>query len=111
MSLPVIKSYAMPAESELPVNKVAWTPDAKRAVLLIHDMQQYFVDAFTAGESPVVELIDHIGQLRAKCHELGIPVVYSAQPGGQTPEQRGLQLDFWGAGINGDLRKSKSLNH
>jgi len=101
MALPVIKSYTMPAESELPVNKVAWTPDAKRAVLLIHDMQQYFMDAFTAGESPVVELIDHIGQLRAKCHELGIPVVYSAQPGGQTPEQRGLQLDFWGAGING----------
>jgi len=101
MALPVIKSYAMPAESELPVNKVTWTPDAKRAVLLIHDMQQYFMDAFTAGESPVVELIDHIGQLRAKCHELGIPVVYSAQPGGQTPEQRGLQLDFWGAGIDG----------
>ncbi|MFS0872561.1 isochorismatase family protein [Paenibacillus xylanilyticus] len=101
MALPVIKPYAMPVESELPVNKVTWMPDAKRAVLLIHDMQQYFMNAFTAGESPVVELINHIGQLRSKCHELGIPVVYSAQPGGQTPEQRGLQLDFWGAGIDG----------
>ncbi|MEN1987958.1 isochorismatase family protein [Paenibacillus hubeiensis] len=101
MGLPVIKPYAMPTESELPVNKVAWTPDAKRAVLLIHDMQQYFVDAFTAGASPVTELIEHITQLRSKCHELGIPVVYSAQPGGQTAEQRGLQLDFWGAGIDG----------
>ncbi|MFS0859912.1 MULTISPECIES: isochorismatase family protein [Paenibacillus] len=101
MALPKIQPYAMPVESELPVNKVTWTPDAKRSVLLIHDMQQYFMNAFTAGQSPVVELIDHISQLRSKCHELGIPVVYSAQPGGQTPEQRGLQLDFWGAGIDG----------
>lgn len=101
MALPKIQPYAMPVESELPVNKVMWTPDAKRSVLLIHDMQQYFMNAFTAGQSPVVELIDHISQLRSKCHELGIPVVYSAQPGGQTPEQRGLQLDFWGAGIDG----------
>ncbi|WP_336763065.1 isochorismatase family protein [Paenibacillus sp. USHLN196] len=101
MALPVIQPYAMPIASELPVNKVAWTPDAKRAVLLIHDMQNYFMNAFTAGASPVVELIDHIAKLRSTCHELGIPVVYSAQPGGQTPEQRGLQLDFWGAGIDG----------
>ncbi|WP_339257935.1 isochorismatase family protein [Paenibacillus sp. FSL R5-0713] len=101
MALPVIQPYAMPVASELPVNKVSWTPDAKRAVLLIHDMQNYFMNAFTAGASPAVELIDHIAQLRSTCHELGIPVVYSAQPGGQTPEQRGLQLDFWGAGIDG----------
>ncbi|MEC0123160.1 isochorismatase family protein [Paenibacillus pabuli] len=101
MALPKIQPYAMPVESELPDNKVAWTPDAKRSVLLIHDMQQYFMNAFTAGQSPVVELIDHITQLRSTCHELGIPVIYSAQPGGQTPEQRGLQLDFWGAGIDG----------
>lgn len=101
MALPEIQPYAMPVASELPVNKVAWTPDAKRAVLLIHDMQNYFMNAFTAGASPVVELIDHIAKLRSTCHELGIPVVYSAQPGGQTPEERGLQLDFWGGGIDG----------
>ncbi|MBR2565280.1 MAG: isochorismatase family protein [Paenibacillus sp.] len=101
MALPVIQPYAMPVASELPVNKVAWTPDAKRAVLLIHDMQNYFMNAFTPGASPVVELINHITELRSTCHKLGIPVVYSAQPGGQTPEERGLQLDFWGAGIDG----------
>ena len=27
-------------------------------------------------------------------------VIYSAQPGGQAPEQRGLLQDFWGSGIN-----------
>ncbi|MDF2662650.1 MAG: isochorismatase [Paenibacillus sp.] len=100
MAIPAIKPYPMPGASELPINKVAWTPDPKRAVLLIHDMQQYFLDPFTAGESPVVELIENIRLLHNRCSELGIPVVYTAQPGGQTPEQRALLQDFWGPGIN-----------
>ncbi|TNJ61567.1 isochorismatase [Paenibacillus hemerocallicola] len=100
MAIPAIKPYPMPGASELPINKVAWTPDPKRAVLLIHDMQQYFLDPFTAGESPVVELIENIRLLYNRCSELGIPVVYTAQPGGQTPEQRALLQDFWGPGIN-----------
>lgn len=99
MALPSILPYPMPAESDLPANKVVWTPDPKRAVLLIHDMQQYFVDAFT-GESPVPELLANIRKLRTQCSTLGIPVVYSAQPGGQSPERRGLQCDFWGPGMN-----------
>ncbi|RJG25477.1 isochorismatase [Paenibacillus thiaminolyticus] len=100
MALPSILSYPMPAESDLPANKVAWTPDPKRAVLLIHDMQQYFVDAFNVDESPVPELLANIQKLRAQCTALGIPVVYSAQPGGQSPERRGLLCDFWGPGMN-----------
>ncbi|NEW06375.1 isochorismatase [Paenibacillus sp. SYP-B3998] len=100
MALPAIVSYPMPGASDLPENKVSWTPDPKRAVLLIHDMQRYFVDAFTAGESPIVELLANIKLLKNQCAQLGIPVVYSAQPGGQTPEQRGLLQDFWGSGIN-----------
>ena len=78
---------------------------------LIHDMQNYFMNAFTPGASLVVELIDHITELRSTCHKHGIPVVYSAQPGGQTPEERGLQLDFWGTGIDGGAVQKKSLNH
>ncbi|WP_426752082.1 isochorismatase family protein [Myxococcus sp. Y35] len=101
MALPAIAPYPMPRLEDLPKNKVSWTPDPRRAVLLIHDMQRYFVEAFTAGQSPVTELIANIQRLRQHCTALGIPVVYSAQPGGQTPEQRGLLLDFWGAGING----------
>ncbi|MGG4346289.1 isochorismatase family protein [Paenibacillus lautus] len=100
MALPKILPYPMPGEADLPKNKVAWTADPSRAVLLIHDMQQYFIDAFTPDQSPVVELIAHIQKLRSCCAELGIPVIYSAQPGGQAPEQRGLLQDFWGAGIN-----------
>lgn len=100
MALPKILPYPMPGEADLPKNKVAWTADPNRAVLLIHDMQQYFIDAFTPDQSPVVELITHIQKLRSCCAELGIPVIYSAQPGGQAPEQRGLLQDFWGSGIN-----------
>lgn len=100
MALPKILPYPMPGEADLPKNKVAWMADHSRAVLLIHDMQQYFIDAFTPDQSPVVELIAHIQNLRSCCAELGIPVIYSAQPGGQAPEQRGLLQDFWGSGIN-----------
>ena len=99
MALPAIAPYAMPGAAELPQNKVSWTPDPKRAVLLIHDMQNHFVKAFTPGQSPVTELVANIQRLRQHCAALGIPVVYSAQPGGQTIDQRGLLLDFWGMGI------------
>lgn len=101
MALPSIAPYSMPGTADLPKNKVSWTPDPQRSVLLIHDMQRYFVGAFTEGQSPVPELLANIQRLRQHCASLGIPVVYSAQPGGQTPEQRGLQLDLWGPGING----------
>ncbi|MWV46110.1 isochorismatase family protein [Paenibacillus sp. HJL G12] len=100
MALPSIVPYSMPSETELPANKAAWIPDPNRAALLIHDMQQYFVDAFQTGKSPMVELLANIKKLRARCTELGIPVIFSAQPGGQSPDQRGLLQDFWGAGIN-----------
>lgn len=110
MALPTILPYSMPMESDLPANKVAWIPDPSRVVLLIHDMQQYFLDAFTAGESPVVELLANIRQLRTYCTELGIPIVYSVQPGGQTSEQRGLLQDFWGSGINDGPYQKQIVN-
>jgi bifunctional isochorismate lyase / aryl carrier protein len=97
--LPAIAPYPMPGPAELPANRVAWRPDPRRAVLLVHDMQHYFLGAFTADASPVTELIEHIDQLTDACRRLGVPVVYSAQPGGQNAQERGLQLDMWGQGI------------
>ncbi|MEC2559922.1 isochorismatase, partial [Bacillus cereus] len=110
MAIPSISVYKMPIESELPKNKVNWTPDPKRAVLLIHDMQEYFLDAYSDKESPKVELISNIKMIREKCKELGIPVVYTAQPGGQTLEQRGLLQDFWGDGIPAGPDKKKIVD-
>ncbi len=43
-----------------------WTPDPKRAVLLIHDMQEYFLDAYSDKESPKVELVSNIKMIREK---------------------------------------------
>ncbi len=104
MALPAIAPYAMPTEADLPANKVAWTVDPDRAVLLVHDLQNYFLDAFTEGASPVTEMLGNIARLKKDCARLGIPVVYSAQPGGQSPAERGLQQDFWGPGLPADDR-------
>ncbi|MBW4716870.1 isochorismatase family protein [Saccharothrix obliqua] len=102
MGLPTIEPYPMPTAADLPVNRVKWVCAPSRAVLLIHDMQNHFLRAFDPDASPVVELVENIRALRQTCHALGIPVVYSAQPGGQSTEQRGLQLDMWGTGIGTD---------
>jgi len=94
-----VESYPMPTEDELPENTVQWTVDPRRAVLLIHDMQRYFLDAFPAGRSPVTELVRNASALRERCAELGIPVAYTVQPGGMTERDRGLLKDFWGSGM------------
>ncbi len=40
--------------------------------------------------------------LRDRCAALGVPVTYTAQPGGMTEQQRGLLKDFWGPGMRVD---------
>lgn len=102
MALPAIPSYPLPASDELPANRVSWTVDPAGAVLLVHDLQQHFLSAFPAGEQPLTGMLDNAARLLKEARWLGVPVVYSAQRGGQTPEQRGLQLDFWGPGVADD---------
>jgi bifunctional isochorismate lyase/aryl carrier protein len=99
MSLPRITPYPMPTAASLPANRVPWRPQAGRCALLIHDMQRHFLAAFDPAAEPVPELLSNIAALRERCAALGIPVLYSAQPGGQTLQQRGLLQDFWGDGI------------
>lgn len=103
MTLPSIPSYPLPTLSGLPTNRVSWRPDPGRAALLIHDMQNHFLDAFTSGAPPLPELIGNIAALREDCRRSGVPVLYSAQPGGQSPKERGLLQDMWGPGIGTDL--------
>lgn len=99
MALPRIPPYDLPLASELPPAQVPWRPEIGRAILLIHDMQNYFVQAFTPDRAPVAPLVTHILALRDHCDHVGIPVFYSAQPGRQDPRDRGLQTDFWGPGM------------
>ena len=100
-SIPAITPYPMPAESELPANRAAWRPDPRRAALLIHDMQRYFVNFFPAGE-PATALVANTRRLREQATELGMPVIYTAQPGAMSRDQRGLLHDIWGPGMSAD---------
>jgi bifunctional isochorismate lyase/aryl carrier protein len=100
MAIPTITPYTMPTDAEVPLTEVSWIPDPARAVLLIHDMQRYFMSAFTPGQSPATELVGNIKRLRESADALGMPVIYTAQPGNMTREQRGLLHDFWGPGMS-----------
>lgn len=97
MSIPTVAPYAMPSA---PVaNRVDWLPDPGRAILLIHDMQAYFLDKYDLTQSPVVPLIDTIARLRTQCDAVGVPVYYTAQPTDQPLGDRALLNDFWGPGL------------
>jgi trans-2,3-dihydro-3-hydroxyanthranilic acid synthase len=102
MAIPVIEPYAMPAEHELPENIAPWTIDPRRALLLVHDMQQYFLRPFRSEREPLPDLVANIEALRGTCERHGVPVAYTAQPGGMSDEQRGLLKDFWGPGMSTD---------
>ncbi|WP_374351944.1 isochorismatase family protein [Chitinimonas sp.] len=97
MTIPKIAPYAMP--QTMPARRLDWQPHPQRAALLIHDMQDYFLDFFDGAAEPITSLLAHIGQLRAACDAAGIPVYYTAQPAVQNAAERGLLQDWWGSGI------------
>ena len=59
----------------------------------------YFLDFYDPAQPPIQELLDRCARLIAAARKAGIPVFYTAQPGGQAPEDRALLNDFWGDGI------------
>ncbi|PFO46886.1 isochorismatase family protein [Bacillus cereus] len=110
MTLPTIKDYLMPTKNDLPINKVKWNIDEKRAILLIHDMQEYFIDAYEEDALLIKTLVNNINVLKNMCKELGIPIIYSAQPEGQNSQQRALLEDFWGKGIPREGNKQRIIS-
>ncbi|APY87786.1 isochorismatase [Streptomyces alfalfae] len=102
MALPAIAPYPMPSADELPANRVDWKVDPSRAVLLVHDLQNYFLSAYDGKAAPIPQLLSNVRTLKETASRIGVPVVHTAQPGGQTPEERGLQQDFWGPGLPDD---------
>lgn len=100
MTISRITEYPMPGREDLPLNLARWRPDPSRAVLLIHDMQQYFVDFFPEGAAPREDLIRNTAAVKAAAVKYGMPVVYTTQPGSMTEAQRGLLRDFWGPGMD-----------
>ncbi|GAA2394315.1 isochorismatase family protein [Dactylosporangium salmoneum] len=100
MSLAHIPDYPLPAAADLPANVATWRPEPRRTVLLVHDMQRYFLRPFAPGLRE--RLVANAATLRANAAAAGVPVAYTAQPGGMTPSQRGLLADFWGPGMRVD---------
>ncbi|MEY8566179.1 isochorismatase family protein [Corynebacteriaceae bacterium 7-707] len=97
--LPSIQSYPLPEAADLPRSRAPWQLDAPHAALLIHDMQNYFIDAFGADSPMISTVIDNIRSLRQAAHAAGVLVFYTAQPPNQDPADRGLLWDFWGPGL------------
>lgn len=95
--LPPIEPYAMPLPGELPAGTADWKATPERSVLLLHDLQEYFLRPLPAGLR--AELVGNAAALRERCAAAGVPVAYTAQPGRMTEEQRGLLRDFWGPGM------------
>ncbi|MFC5286703.1 isochorismatase family protein [Actinokineospora guangxiensis] len=98
--IPAIQAYPLPSAGDLPVSTAQWSIDPSRAVLLVHDMQRFFLRPLP--ESLRAELIGNCATLHRRCREVGMPIAYTAQPGGMSDEQRGLLKDFWGPGMRVD---------
>lgn len=98
MPIAPIAPYSLPGAADLPENRVEWRVDPDRAVLLVHDMQHYFVEAYP-DDGPLQRVVPRIAGLRDAFARAGAPVVFSAQPPDQEPEDRGLLTDFWGTGL------------
>ncbi|WP_281277629.1 isochorismatase family protein [Nocardia pseudobrasiliensis] len=99
-AIPPIGEYPMPTAADLPPNVADWSVEPDRAVLLIHDMQRYFLRPFP--DSVRRCLVANAVALRTRSDRLGIPVAYTTQPGGMSDTQRGLLKDFWGPGMRVD---------
>jgi isochorismate hydrolase len=102
MQIPSIAGYPMPTRAQLGEQTLRWRPDPRRAVLLVHDMQRYFVDRFPAGAAPTVDLVANTVRARQLARTHGLPVVYTAQPGRMSRADRGLLHDLWGPGMSDD---------
>lgn len=85
--------------NDLPNSIPDWVIDSSQSALLVHDMQCYFLDRFQVGAEPVESLRKNVARLVEISRRCGVPVIYTAQPGGMTKEQRGLLRDFWGEGM------------
>jgi bifunctional isochorismate lyase / aryl carrier protein len=90
-----IQPYPMPDEGCLELNKVDWPLDASDAVLLVHDMQQYWLDFFVDPQ-PVLQAVE---RLVAAARAAKVPIVYSRGERPKHQAERALGLDMWGPGL------------
>ncbi len=90
-----IQPYPWPDTQALALNKVHWPVQRDNAVLLVHDMQQYWLDFFVDAQP----LINRVGQLVAAARAAGIPIVYTQGERPRHAAERSLGLEMWGPGL------------
>ena len=100
MTIPKLADYALPDAADLPQNKVQWAFEPPRAALLIHDMQDYFLNFWGENSPMIQQVVENIARLRRYCKAQGVPVFYTAQPNEQSDAERALLNDMWGPGLN-----------
>ncbi len=103
-----IQPYSIPMN--LSPNVASWEIDPQRAVLLIHDMQHYFIRPFSEDNTPASALVTNSTRLRHACVLADLQIAYTAQPGNMTVQQRGLLNDFWGPGMEASLQDREVIN-
>ncbi|AKF08721.1 isochorismatase family protein [Sandaracinus amylolyticus] len=99
MALPTIAPYELPTPRSWPECRARWTLEPSRAALLVHDMQAYFLRPFDPSASPLRPVLEHVRALVGACARVGVPALFSVQPGEQSRDERGLLWDLWGPGI------------
>lgn len=99
MSIKSLPAYTLPSKNDIPSNKVSWPFEPSKSALLIHDMQQYFVEFYGENNHLIEQVINNIVALKAYCKAQNIPVYYTAQPKDQPDEDRALLNDMWGKGL------------
>ncbi|MGP5540971.1 isochorismatase family protein [Psychrobacter celer] len=109
MTIKTLSDYPMPQPESYHTNKVNWQLDAKRAVLLIHDMQRYFINFYETDSTLINTLIHHLTRLRQWAYDNDVPVVYTAQPYEQPEEDRALLNAMWGAGLPASTADQQSI--
>ena len=100
---PTIPSYDLPSTETLSYNKTDWKVNHRKAALLVHDMQNYWVERFIEPKF----IIDNVRRIIEICREHDIPIIYSVGERARNLAERGLSLDLWGPGIgsSADVKK------
>ena len=92
---PHIQTYTLPTSATLELNKANWEIDKRKSALLVHDMQNFWVERFIDPSF----VVDAIAQVIELCRQNNIPVIYSVGEKARNLAERGLSLDLWGPGI------------
>ena len=91
-----IQPYALPGEECLAYNKIQWNLSADRVVLLVHDMQNYWVDLYV-DRAP---LVANISSLLNTFRNARLPIFFCRGERAKSRFERGLGLTVWGDGLN-----------